>query len=71
MVCAPASNKHSVVEVSAAPSIVKYTVPVELELHIVGVNADGQGLLSQCCLHLINIICGDEGVVADIDCSGA
>ena len=66
MVGAPASDEHGVVEISATAFVVEDTIPVELELHVVGVDADGQGLLGQCCLHLIDIVCGDKGVVTDI-----
>ena len=45
MISAPASDEHGVIEVSAAPSVVEDPVPVELELHVVRVDADGQGLL--------------------------
>lgn len=71
MISAPASDEHCVVEISAAPSVVEDTVPVELELHVVGVDADGQGLLGQCCLHLVDIVCGDKGVVTHIYSSRA
>ena len=71
MISSPASDQHCVVEISAAPSVVEDTVPVELELHVVGVDADGQGLLGQRCLHLVDIVCGDKGVVTHIYSSRA
>ena len=51
----PSCNQNSVVEVVTTRAIVKDTVPVELELHVVGVNADSKGLVSECRLHLSDI----------------
>ena len=71
VVLPPASDENSVVQISAAHLVVEHTVPVELELHVVGIDADRQRLFRESRFHLSDVICSDESVVADIDSRGA